>query len=80
MLKCVGLTDWIAQNDEDYIRIACQFANDPKHLTQLRSELRAKALQSPLFDVKRFAQDFTDALWDMYREKQAKSYEARASD
>ena len=66
MLRCVGLTDWIAQNDEDYIRIACQFADDPKHLAQLRSELRDRALQSPLFDVKLFAQDFTDGLWDMY--------------
>lgn len=67
MLTCVGLTDWIAQDAEDYIRIACRFANDPEHLAKLRSELRDRALQSPLFDVKRFAQDFTDGLWDMYR-------------
>lgn len=67
MLTCVGLTDWIAPNEDDYIRIACRFANDPQHLAQLRSELRDRALQSPLFDVKRFAQDFTDGLWDMYR-------------
>lgn len=72
MLRCVGLTDWIAQNDDDYIRIACHFAADPQHLAQLRSELRDRALQSPLFDVKRFAQDFTDALWAMYREKQTR--------
>lgn len=70
MLRCVGLTDWIAQNDEDYVRIACHFASDPQQLAQLRSELRDKALQSPLFDVKRFAQDFTDGMWAMYREKQ----------
>ena len=67
MLSCVGLTDWIAQDGEDYIRIACHFANDPQHLAKLRSELRDRALQSPLFDVKRFAQDFTNGLWDMYR-------------
>lgn len=73
MLRCVGLSDWIAQKDEDYIRIACHFASDPQHLAQLRSELRNRALQSPLFDVKRFAQDFTDALWNMYREKQTKA-------
>ena len=79
MLKCVGLTDWIAQGDEDYIRIACHFANDPQHLAQLRGELRERALQSPLFDVKRFAQDFTDALWAMYREKQAKAKVTSAS-
>ena len=79
MLKCVGLTDWIAQGDDDYIRIACHFANDPQHLAQLRGELRERALQSPLFDVKRFAQDFTDALWAMYREKQAKAKVTSAS-
>lgn len=72
MLRCVGLTDWIAQDDDDYIRIACHFAAAPQHLAQLRSELRDRALQSPLFDVKRFAQDFTDALWAMYREKQTR--------
>jgi predicted O-linked N-acetylglucosamine transferase (SPINDLY family) len=69
MLSCVGLTDWIAQGEDDYIRIACRFANDPQYLAQLRSELRDRALQSPLFDVKRFALNFTDALWDMYRKK-----------
>ncbi len=71
MLSCIGLPDWIAKDDEDYIRIACHFANDPQHLAQLRSELRDRALRSPLFDVKRFAQDFTDALWKMYRTKQS---------
>lgn len=69
MLTCVGLTDWIAQDQDDYIRIACHFANDPQHLAKLRSELRDRALQSPLFDVKRFAQDFSAALWAMYRER-----------
>lgn len=73
MLTCVGLTEWIAQDDDDYIRIACHFANDAQHLAKLRNELRDRALQSPLFDVKRFAQDFTDALWDMYRQKQTKA-------
>ena len=67
MLTCVGLSDWIAQDEDDYIRIACRFANDPQHLAQLRSELRDRALQSPLFDVKKFSLDFTNGLWDMYR-------------
>lgn len=71
MLRCVGLHDWIANDDDDYIRIANHFANDPRHLTQLRSELRGNALMSPLFDVKRFAHDFTDAMWAMHRNKQA---------
>lgn len=73
MLTCVGLTDWIAKDDDDYIRIACHFANDPQYLAKLRSDLRDRALQSPLFDVKRFAQDFTDGLWAMYRAKQSKA-------
>ncbi len=70
MLSCVGLSDWIAEDKDDYIRIAHHFANDPQHLSKLRSELRNRALQSPLFDVSRFANDFTNALWNMYREKQ----------
>lgn len=70
MLTCAGLTDWIAETDEDYIRIASTFANSPQALTVLRSELRDTVLKSPLFDVATFAQDFTDALWTMYRHKQ----------
>lgn len=70
MLRCVGLTDWIARNDAHYIEIACKFASDHAGLEQLRAELRERALQSPLFDTKRFSQDFTDALWDIYRAKQ----------
>lgn len=72
MLNCVGLQDWIACDEDDYIQIARRFASDPLHLVQLRRTLRERALKSPLFDVKRFAHDFTDAMWGMYRLKRSK--------
>ena len=63
----VGLPDWIAANEEDYIAKAIAFSTDLVNLAKLRSSLRAGALSSPLFDARRFARDFEDALWGMWQ-------------
>jgi predicted O-linked N-acetylglucosamine transferase (SPINDLY family) len=65
MLKCVGLTDWIAQNESEYVDIGVRAASDPSLLATLRMGLREKALQSPLFDGAIFARDFQAALFQM---------------
>jgi predicted O-linked N-acetylglucosamine transferase (SPINDLY family) len=62
-----GLPDWIAANEEDYIAKAIAFSGNLESLASLRSSLRARVLASPLFDAKRFAQDFEDAMWGMWQ-------------
>jgi protein O-GlcNAc transferase len=62
-----GLPDWIASNEDEYIAKAIAFSGDLESLASLRSSLRARVLASPLFDAKRFAQDFEDALWGMWQ-------------
>jgi len=69
MLGCVGLNDWVAKDEAEYVEIAVKFAQDTERLAQLRSSLRAVAEQSPLFDNKAFAINLENALRAMYLEK-----------
>jgi predicted O-linked N-acetylglucosamine transferase (SPINDLY family) len=69
MLKCVGLTDWIAKDETEYVDIARRFARDSDAVTQLREQLRAKAQASPLFDCKGFAINLENAIRFMYGDK-----------
>lgn len=66
MLQCVGLGDWVARHHDDYVAIARVMAGDPARLDDLRQTLRARTLQSPLFDAKTFASDLGAALRDMH--------------
>lgn len=67
MLNCIGLEDWIASSETDYIEKAVQFANDVPALARLRGELREKALKSPLFDTHRFAGQLQDCFENIYK-------------
>ena len=71
MLGCVGLNDWVAKDEAEYVEIARRFANDTERLAHLRGSLRAVAERSPLFDTKTFATNLENALRSMYREKMA---------
>jgi predicted O-linked N-acetylglucosamine transferase (SPINDLY family) len=59
-------TDWIAHDDEDYVRKAVKFSTDLDKLAALRSGLREQVLASPLFDSPRFARHFEAAMWGMW--------------
>lgn len=71
MLGCVGLNDWVAKDETEYVAIAQNFANDTQRLAQLRDNLRSIAEQSPLFDTKTFASQLEGALLSMHQEKTA---------
>ena len=61
-----GLADWIATDAGDYVRKAVVFAGDLGRLAELRSGLRARVLESPIFDAPRFARHFEVALHGMW--------------
>ena len=63
----LGMSDWIAKNKEDFISKAIVICSDYKKLSDLRANLRHKALNSPLFDTKKFAKNFHEALWKMWK-------------
>jgi len=64
-----GQADWIAEDLDDYVNKAVTFASDVQHLASIRAALRDRVLQTPLFDAERFAKNFGEALWGMFREK-----------
>jgi predicted O-linked N-acetylglucosamine transferase (SPINDLY family) len=67
VLTQVGLTDWIADNPEDFVAKALRFANDRDLLTELRTGLRGRMQRSPLCDGKAFTRHLEDAYRTMWR-------------
>ena len=67
LLSAVGLKDLIANDEEDYLRIALALANDPARLARLRAELRGTMARSPLCDRPGFTTRFGLALRDMWK-------------
>jgi predicted O-linked N-acetylglucosamine transferase (SPINDLY family) len=69
MLSCVGLHDWIASDQSDYVTKAIAHSADFEALAALRKTLREKALASPLFDAPRFARNLENAFLKMWEAK-----------
>jgi protein O-GlcNAc transferase len=69
LLNAAGLGDWVASSVEDYIDKATALVNDLTKLAALRAGLRERVSASPLFDTRRFARNFEDALWGMWQAK-----------
>jgi protein O-GlcNAc transferase len=57
LLSNLNLTELIAENSEDYIRIAKELAGDHQKLKTLRTGMRDRMKASPLFNAKRFTKD-----------------------
>jgi predicted O-linked N-acetylglucosamine transferase (SPINDLY family) len=67
LLMNAGLPEWIASNQDDYVAKSVAYATDLDRLDALRSDLRQRVLNSPLFDTQRFAAHFESALRDMWK-------------
>jgi protein O-GlcNAc transferase len=62
-LSNLGLTQLVARDLSDYVRIAVELARDAKRLADLRTSLRSRMEKSPLLD----APGYTRALEEAYR-------------
>ena len=69
LLMCAGLPDWIAHSENDYVKIAVAKARDVSQLNNLRSSLRSRVFESPLFDAPNFAKHLEVALHAMVKDK-----------
>jgi len=67
LLHTVGLPEWIAQSEEDYNRIATEWAHDLPRLAELRATLRPRMQVSPLTDASRFARHIETAYRTMWQ-------------
>ena len=67
VVRTVGLDEWIAVDDEDYLARAIAFARDLPALDRLRSGLRERVERSPLADAERFAGHLATAFEQMWQ-------------
>jgi protein O-GlcNAc transferase len=67
LLTAAGMEDWVTTSVADYIDKAVALAGDLPKLATLRAGLREQVSVSPLYDSKRFARSFEDALWGIWQ-------------
>lgn len=66
LLKEVGLGDWVADSEEAYVQLACQWACDIEGLSELRASLRQRMCDSNLMDEPAFARAMEGAYREMW--------------
>lgn len=67
LLSNAGLSELVAGNEMEYLRIAAALVADPQRLAALRSSMRDRMRASPLMDAARFARDVEEAYRGMWR-------------
>lgn len=65
MLHAIGCADWIAADEDDYVRIVVALANSPALRAQLRGSLRGQMQASSLCDVQGLVASIEDAFSEM---------------
>ena len=55
IVTAVGLSDWVAEDDDGYAAIACKYSAQPGHLAKLRADLPAQLAASPAGNVEIYA-------------------------
>lgn len=69
LLSALGLTEFIAASEQDYIDIALRADRDRDRLASLRAALRERMRESPVMDGARFALNMEAAYQAMWQEK-----------
>lgn len=68
LLHRMGMDGWVAQNEDQFVRIAQAAAAQPDALAQRRSRMRADYLASPLNDGAALARDMEAAYQEMWQQ------------
>jgi protein O-GlcNAc transferase len=74
-LQAAGHSEWIAQSEDDYLRIAMTLAGDRLRLAAVRTTMRSELRRGPLLDHAGQAALFAAALqscWKAWCERPAK--------
>ncbi len=74
LLTAIGLPELIADNLEDYEKLAVKLARDPAALAAIRGKLSANRLTSPLFDTARHTRSLEQAyatMWNIHKSGEA---------
>jgi predicted O-linked N-acetylglucosamine transferase (SPINDLY family) len=68
LLAALGLDDWVAQDEDAYVRIAVGLAETARASPAPRAALRSRILRSPLCDAPAYARAVEEAYRAMWRE------------
>jgi predicted O-linked N-acetylglucosamine transferase (SPINDLY family) len=64
LLSQIGMDDWVAQTDDDYVAIALRAGREPERVAALRQNMRERLRASPCGDAPRY----TRAVEQVYRQ------------
>ena len=67
LLSSIGLAEFAASSEDDYVRLATELAADLPRLANLRATLRPRMSASPLMDAPLFARNVEAAYRSMWR-------------
>ena len=79
MMMNLGLPEWVAYSESEFIEKACQFAGDGQRLSELRTGMRERMQNSPLMDGPGFARGFEAAyraMFERWRQQEVPAGEA----
>ena len=62
----LGLNEWIADDQDDFVKKSNKLSTNLQYLSQLRKELRNQLLKSPVCDGPKLANHFDKMLWQMW--------------
>ena len=62
-----GMSDWIANDENEYVSKAIQFSKNLKQLSEIKKKLRQTSYNSPLFNSSLFAEQFKDNIWQIWK-------------
>ena len=62
----LGMPDWVADNENEYVKKAIKFSSNLQFLIEINKNLRQKAIKSPLFNSPLFAKQLNNAFWEMW--------------
>ena len=63
--KNLNMNEWIAKDENDYVKKAVKFSENKNNLVDLKFELQNLASKSPLYDSKNYSDNFYEMLIDI---------------
>lgn len=68
ILSNIGIPEYAARSEDEYVQLAVSLAGDQQRLAELRSMLRSRMLASPLLDAPLFARNLETAFREMWHQ------------
>ena len=62
----IGMKELISLNENDYVNKAYNLATDKKTLISIRKKIYENAIESPLFNKKKFSHEFFNLIKKLY--------------